>query len=721
MTLALALLLLGQSGPDLATLDSLAVKRDVQALDRYVEGPKGAISPFRIMQTGGAYEVGRFGWHALDLATVDGRKLVVFSTPLTSEDTGELVFERDGSLLRYLPEDDDLGVRVRHHAFDVRFDLSNKTATLTDEADFVKSAKAGKGFLIRMSPCYKVSRVSGASGDVPFTQAGGVVSLAAPPTADTFTYRFEYKGIVKLPNFAGSVSNKEATLTNDYWYPMIARQPASYSITLHGPKDWIAVAQGEQVSSEVSGLERTTKFQMEMPVTYFSASVAPYKTVTIEKSGRKLSVWSLHMAEDRMRDQAAFYGPVIETYDKWFGKYPFSGYGAVISDVYGAGALEAYSFATYGNVPGEDGHEPAHTWFGGILDNGYLHSFWNESFADYCDDLFRRHSPVGNESARTLAFVSTPQFQGDWDKAPVETAGAAHGGIAGSLGYGKGAYVLSMLEQELGTEQMIRCMRQWVTDRPTDRSAEWSDFEAAVAKVTGKDFGWFWGQWLRRPGVADFTIDGVSWADGELMASVHFTGPAYRMPVEILASYPGGREAFLKGRIEGNGTLSIPCLKKPLRVSFDPWRKLLRKIHADEAPTSIRRFAIKGVFREPAHPGYRKEFQRSVAELPSDLDGLVIVGSPATMPALRRLCEQIGLRVEGNTASYNGTSVDLSEGTATALVELGGGKRCMIAMGATRWSINFGGSSVCLSDALGRFLDGKTEPKRAGFLTFDVR
>ncbi len=716
--LAVALLLSSNTSLDVEVLSDLAAKRDVTALSGLLAGESGKISPFEVMK-GGAYDTGRFGWKALNLTSLDGKDLVVFDTQLTSEDTGDLVFERSGGRLKYVPEDDDLGILIVNHAFDFRFAVSDKTATLVDDVTFRRHGKAGPAFFVRFSPQYRVTSVTGAAGEVPFRQTAGVVSLPTPVGDGDFHLTFHYEAVSNLPGFAGSIGAHEAALTNDYWYPMIARQPATYSISIHSPPTWIGVGQGELVSTDIGPTERVTRYRMDLPVTYFSVSSAPYKTHSETINGRRYSVWSMHMDSQKMKDQCALYAPIIEFYDGHLAKFPFSGYGAVVSDVYGFGALEAYSFATYGNVPDEDGHEPSHTWFGGIINNSYLHSFWNESFADYCDGLYHRESPVGNAEARRLAFVTPLGYNANWERGNVEDSGVGAGSVASSLGYGKGAYVLSMLEQELGQETMLRCMRQWLADQPKDRTGEWQDFEAAVAKVTGKDFQWFWDQWLRRPGVADFAITDVHFEDGAVSGSVKFNGKPYRMKCDVLLQTRSARK-YETFTIDGDGSFSLPSKLKPSIVSFDPWGKLLRKYLRDEEPRTIDGFASDKIYRDPKQPEFRSKLKGNLATFPSNLNGVTLVGSPETMPQLKPLCAKVGLVVKGGKASYRGTTVDLREGTASAIVDLDGGGHCLITMGASRWNPKLGKASVGLADVLGRFLDGRTDPKTSGFLTFRV-
>jgi hypothetical protein len=85
---------------------------------------------------------------------------------------------------------------------------------------------------------------------------------------------------------------------------------------------------------------------------------------------------------------------------------------------------------------------------------------------------------------------------------------------------------------------------------------------------------------------------------------------------------------------------------------------------------------------------------------------------------MKALCDKAGFTVEGNKLSYKGTEIDLEHGAALAVVDLGGGRSCVIGLGKTRRRPDFGRARTVLVDDLGRFLRGKTDPKTSGYLTY---
>ena len=115
----LSLQLGSQSETPIEKISELAQKVQVKQLASLSTGDG---SEFRALR-GGAYDVGRLGWKALELNPVFGGKFVVITTPLTSQDIGELLFERVGSKLRFIDEAKPDGLRLKHHRLAVTFDV----------------------------------------------------------------------------------------------------------------------------------------------------------------------------------------------------------------------------------------------------------------------------------------------------------------------------------------------------------------------------------------------------------------------------------------------------------------------------------------------------------------------------------------------------------------------------------------------------------------------
>lgn len=738
--IAVALLLAG-SKSDIADIDKLARDRDYKGLAEYCTPILKLGEPFWFVMRSGPFGGGRSGWKATMLKDPGGdTEYVVFGTKITTQGFGAVVYEfSNGKMTRLVDEADDRGYMVSHYGFDMRFDPEEKKAMIEATVSLSRMMSAS-GTLsskrhahFRLSPHYIVSKITDVSGKpVPFTQTQGVVSVEVPQGPNA-VLKMTYEGVVDNPRFAGAITNDEVMLTNDYWWPMIARQPAKLDVTAHVPQDWTVVTHGNKTYDTVEGPERTVKYKMEVPISYLSFSAGKFGHVSKQTGRINYHVWSKDMSREDMLLQLELMPPVIEFYEQ-FAPYPFDDFGAMVTQLYGGGALEAYSYATYGTgwLPDIDSHEPAHTWWGGIVPNTYMRSFWNESFTVFSSGLFAREQDFGNREERRKAFVQQFPMTMAYEQVPLVDSGAFKGGVASAMGYGMGAAVLQQLEREIGTEMMIKAMKAWAGEFPNGSSAEWESFEASLSRTTGRDMSWFFDQWVRTKGAPSFQIKSASWDNGEVVGLVDFRGNPYRLTAEVYAELRDGSVVSADVVLNPDRETAVSEFRfklssRPKFLSFDPYERILmsRPDNTGQRLTSTL-FNLKPVV-DAKHTEYQNTFrrffrQRQLTEdVPSSAAGHFFIGHPDTMPIMKALCERAGFKVVGDSLTYDGTTIDLNKGAAMAIVNLGSGRTAAIALGNTRLTPDVGISSLCLLDDYGRFLRGKTEPIRTGSMTFTMR
>jgi hypothetical protein len=706
-----SLMILGliQAPPTIDTLNEWLRKRDITSLSALSTGDG---SEFKVLK-GGAYSVGQYGWKAVPLEPAWGKKYVVFTTPLTSEDIGELLFERVGGKLKYIPETFEDGLRLRHHQVTVKFEIGQKLALLTDSIQANVKSPASLGMhILRMSPCYKVGKFTVGDKPVTFSQAGGIVVIPAQPSGLT-SLNLTYTGKVDLPQYAGSITSDNATLTNDYWYPMVNRMPTTYEISVTPPADgWKVVAQGRMVGPIPGGV----KYRMDVPAIYWSLTVAKMQQQTDVIDGRTFHTWSPRLSQEAMKMQNQLFAPIIKHYSKSFSEYPFPSWGGLDSLTYGGGALEAYSFATYGGewLPDEDPHEPAHTWWGGVMPNTYLRSFWNESFAVWCEGYYQREVSIGNNLERREAFSTVSMPNPAYNEASLMRSGVEIGTAAGELGYGKGALVLSMLEQLVGTEALLECMQLWIKGHPKGEPAEWEDFEAVVLKRLPQfELKSFFDDWFRRPGSADVQLQECRYAQGVFRAKLRWSGSKFRMPLELWFENAAGtrqRLTYDTDKADPNGMLEIKMPDfRPKKVYLDPFHKALR---SGPGPAfdgfGVQMRSLK-VYRDPKQPKSCEIYVETANQSPKDLAGTFFIGHPDTDTRVKELCNRAGFSVAGNSLTYKGTTIDLRKAAAFAIVDLENGKRAAVGVGTCIREPNLGHARSGLVESYGRFLRGETK------------
>jgi aminopeptidase N len=146
--------------------------------------------------------------------------------------------------------------------------------------------------------------------------------------------------------------------------------------------------------------------------------------------------------------------------------------------------------------------------------------------------------------------------------------------VLSGLIYQKGGWVLHMLRAEVGTEHFWTAIREYYR-RYRDQNASTADLRAIFEQVSGKDLGWFFAQWLTRPGVP--RLEGTWRYDAakkvvEITVTQTQAGEPYRLAVDVgVISAAGAPARVERADLTGRSvTLTIPANAKPASVTLDP-------------------------------------------------------------------------------------------------------------------------------------------------------
>jgi aminopeptidase N len=529
---------------------------------------------------------GQTNWKLDTLPAPGGLNFAVFHDFHTCESIGDhihtIVKTDDG--LRFGPEikeADTQGFRVRDHKLTVKYDLPKAGCKITDNVLIERTEPKAMTCLLRLSSDMQVDKALMDGKTFAVKSVPGVIAFTAPKSTK-FTLQLAYHGTVSHP---GSDYIKEnETVLCSYWYPHIGRLPAKQGVTVTVPKTWTAVGQGELLKRTENGEEITFSFRNEVPTCYFTLDAGPYVISSRMSNGRKLSVYELKPITGRAQRTLDSLEKCLAFFEKSFGTYPYTHYEVVETLGPFSGALEAYSFSTYDRGAfGAVVHEVAHTWWGGIVPCPYTKTMWNESFASYCDGLYHRQTaaqkpPKALTSQHTGTTYGRNMVRGF--SVPMSEAFDTSNGGHGAAGYGKGSIVLSMLEDSLGTDTMIRAMRQFNTDHKPGEASDWRDFNKAVNKVAGKNYDWFFDQWVNRSGVPVVKLAHVQKKEesggyvvtGEIVQE----GAPYKLTIPILIKGEGDSSCSQAVEITGASTpFRLEIKFAPKSVALDPAGNLL--------------------------------------------------------------------------------------------------------------------------------------------------
>jgi len=527
--------------------------------------------------------------------------LAVFHRFHTCESDGDHVFtivapdapaRGDWRLGAEIPETATLGIRIRDHAIAARIEVASRTAILRDKLEIERekaSTVADQPMpfaLLRLNENYHVRGLSQSesSKPSPFSQVGGVVAFV-PPAADRFSLAVDYTG--KLDYRNGDYIHDDEAVIASYWYPHVARLPATLTVAATSPIGWTSIAQGEPVAARhnADGTETLT-WRNDIPTSYFTLDMGQYRVVTRQWKGKTLLTYMLESertAARTSRDSLDLLQECMEFYEKSFGPYPYRRYAIVETRGPFTGALEAYSFATFGpqTLPDFIPHELAHTWWGGILPCTYTRSMWNEAFANYSDDLFRRSTTDRRRAAEANA-ISAARRRAERSRSSraystLEVAKAfdTEDDLQNAVGYEKGAQVLRVLEEEIGQPAMLASMRALLANHASGAPVDWNDFNLAVNQSTGKDMRWFFEQWLERKGAPILQLTDVSARNSGtgtiLEGHIRQVGDPYRVKLPVTVELRLGASVQQIVEIRGAETpFTIRLNERPDRIRVDP-------------------------------------------------------------------------------------------------------------------------------------------------------
>jgi aminopeptidase N len=327
-------------------------------------------------------------------------------------------------------------------------------------------------------------------------------------------------------------------------------------------------------------------------------NVGPYQEVSgsyPSRYGNKvpLHYWYLPGKDAQARALFAEFAPTLDFLEAVIGPYPFAAEKVGVVETPHLG-MEHQTINAYGNgykkaVEGFDWlfhHEFSHEWFANQLTAADWDDFWlHEGFATYMQPLYGRW----REGEARYAAMMDVQRARIVNKAPLtrgramtseEVYEASKGGPASDI-YFKGSWTLHTLRGLIGDEAFFEAVRLLVYGRADPKPGNFAprygstrEFEMLVARVTGRDHGWFFDAYVRQaplPELIERRANGTLFLEWRVPG-----GGGFPMPVEVQVSERIERIAMTDGR----GRIAVP---DDAHVVIDPHARVLRRSTAIEA------------------------------------------------------------------------------------------------------------------------------------------
>jgi aminopeptidase N len=224
-------------------------------------------------------------------------------------------------------------------------------------------------------------------------------------------------------------------------------------------------------------------------------------------------------------------------------------------------------------------HETAHQWFGdAVTPREWAHVWLSEGFATYFANLWTEQSKGDSAFLQDMrgvrdVIVRAPVVA---QRPVIDSTQTDLLKLLNANSYQKGAWTLHMLRALVGDSAFFGGIRSYYHAH-RHSTALTDDLERAIERSAGRPLGWFFDQWLRRPGFAEVTTSWRYDAAARRVVATIAQGDRfapYRFPLTVAVTDASGRErrATIDVPAAATAALVVPLEMDgaPRLVAFDP-------------------------------------------------------------------------------------------------------------------------------------------------------
>ncbi len=425
------------------------------------------------------------------------------------------------------------------------------------------------------------------------------ITLDPPPKAgERRTFTVAYRGVPSAGLRIGKNRHGERTFFSDNWpdkarrwLPMVDHpyDKATSEVIVTAPARYQVVSNGLlEEETDLGDGRRLTHWKESVPIASWLNAVGVAQFTSHHAGtvkGIPLETWVYH--QDRAAVVPALENPgrrVLEFFSEHIGPYPYEKLAGVQAAGI-SGGMEVASAIFYGerSVSGRGvdnlvAHEVAHQWFGDAVTERDWDDVWlSEGFATYFALLFLEHDDGRDAFVAGLKRSRESVF--NIEKRNPRLA-VLHDNLAdmrqvlNRLVYEKGGWTLHMLRARVGTQTFWSGIRDYYR-RYRDGNVSTDDFRHVMEEASGQKLGWFFEQWLKRPGSPE--VNGIwQYRPAEHRLDIELTqaqpGEPYLLPIEIGVLAEGSTELRIEkiDLTERQHRFELKADKPPVSVVLDP-------------------------------------------------------------------------------------------------------------------------------------------------------
>lgn len=445
-----------------------------------------------------------------------------------------------------------------------------------------------------------VTGVTTATGPVPFTHRDDRLRLTLPAglsAGQDVTFTIAYHGIpANGLRLVDNIHGERTAFSENWhnrarqWLPTIdhVAEKATGEFVITTRADYQVVANGALVEQvDLGSNQRRTRWQQDAPVSSWLYAVGISRFAVRHAGlvrGVPLEYWVF--PQDAEKGFALFEKDArrsFEFYSDYVGPYAYQKLAHVEAAGMGGGTEHASSIfygekgITAGNGPVV--HETAHQWFGDAVTESDWNDVWlSEGFATYFTLLYTEHAEGRDAFAAGLRRSRTSVIALEQKLPNTPVVHVNHDDAArapnNQLVYQKGAWMLHLLREQVGTETFWRGIRDYYR-RYVNATASTDDFRQVMEQASGQDLTWLFRQWLNRAGVP--ALAGTWRYDAsakEVVVAVRQTQTAdpFRLSLGVgVVTAVGELPTVHRMAIDARETtLRIPAATEPSAVVLDP-------------------------------------------------------------------------------------------------------------------------------------------------------
>ena len=385
------------------------------------------------------------------------------------------------------------------------------------------------------------------------------------------------------------------------WYPHIDATQVTFDLTVHLPKAWKSMSQGEQLETRpASGGRPVEHWRASNPQQEIYLIAGPFNAWSSVDKGVTAMVLLREPDAALAREYLDATHQYIALYDALIGPYPFTkfamvenfwetGYGMPSFTLLGSRVIR-FPFILSSSYP----HEILHNWWGNSVYVDYDSGNWSEGLTSYlADHLIKEQRGSGGEYRRNALQKYTDYVSREGDF-PLSNFRSRHSARTEAVGYGKTLMLFHMLRQQLGDATFKQGLQAFYRQYRF-RVAGFSDIQNSFAAVAGEPLDDFFRQWVQRAGAPQLSISTARAErvghDYRLTAVIEQTQPglAYQLTLPVAVHMDGVEQAY-QTRVkltDKQQTLSLTLPARPVQLDIDPQFDVFRRLHRNEIPPAV--------------------------------------------------------------------------------------------------------------------------------------